>query len=171
MVNRISFRPTLAGILATVILSATYQQSFAQDLSILRKVDDHYNHLATLRAHYREHYAGMGMDRSEEGTLLLKKPGRMLWRYDRPAGKVFVLDGKYAWFYTPGDPQCQRIPAKQLDDLRSPLRFLLGPYPARQRARQHHHQTRRPKHPRSLASLKASASASRASRLPSTQPA
>jgi outer membrane lipoprotein carrier protein len=66
------------------------------------------------------------MDRSEEGTLLLKKPGRMRWNYAQPAGKVFVLDGKYAWFYTPGDAQAQRIPAKKLDDLRSPLRFLLG---------------------------------------------
>ena len=68
----------------------------------------------------------MGMERSETGTLLLKKPGRMRWTYDQPTGKVFVLDGKFAWFYTPGDPQAQRIPAKQLDDLRSPLRFLLG---------------------------------------------
>jgi outer membrane lipoprotein carrier protein len=50
----------------------------------------------------------------------------MRWSYDNPAGKVFVLDGKYAWFYTPGDAQAQRIPSKELDDLRSPLRFLLG---------------------------------------------
>jgi outer membrane lipoprotein carrier protein len=68
----------------------------------------------------------MGLDRTETGTLVLKKPGRMRWSYDEPAGKVFVLDGKFAWFYTPGDPQAQRVPAKQLDDLRSPLRFLLG---------------------------------------------
>src|SRR6185312_15568094 len=87
---------------------------------------DHYNHLTSLRAHYVEHYTGMGMDRTESGTLLLKKPGRMRWSYDKPVGKVFVLNGKYAWFYTPGDAQAQRIPAKQLDDLRSPLRFLLG---------------------------------------------
>jgi len=100
---------------------------FAQDSdALIRKVDDHYNHLKSLRAHYTEHYAGMGMDRTESGTLLLKKPGRMRWNYDKPVGKVFVLDGKYAWFYTPGDAQAQRIPAKQLDDLRSPLRFLLG---------------------------------------------
>ena len=92
----------------------------------MRKVDDHYNHLSSLRAHYTERYAGMGMDRTESGTLLLKKPGRMRWSYDKPVGKVFVLDGKFAWFYTPGDAQAQRIPAKQLDDLRSPLRFLLG---------------------------------------------
>jgi len=94
--------------------------------ALVRKVDDHYNHLSSLRARYTEHYAGMGMDRTETGTLLLKKPGRMRWNYDNPVGKVFVLNGKYAWFYTPGDAQAQRIPAKQLDDLRSPLRFLLG---------------------------------------------
>ena len=94
--------------------------------ALVRKVDDHYNHLSSLRARYTERYAGMGMDRTETGTLLLKKPGRMRWSYDQPAGKVFVLDGKFAWFYTPGDAQAQKIPAKQLDDLRSPLRFLLG---------------------------------------------
>lgn len=94
--------------------------------ALIHKVDDHYNHLTSLRAHYTEHYTGMGMDRTESGTLLLKKPGRMRWSYDQPVGKVFVLDGKYAWFYTPGDTQAQRVPAKELDDLRSPLRFLLG---------------------------------------------
>jgi outer membrane lipoprotein carrier protein len=94
--------------------------------AVVRRVDDHYNHLSSLRAHYAEHYSGMGMDRTEEGTLLLKKPGRMRWSYAAPVGKVFVLDGKFAWFYTPGDAQATRVPAKQLDDLRSPLRFLLG---------------------------------------------
>lgn len=94
--------------------------------ALVRLIDDHYNHLRTLRARYTERYAGMGMDRTEAGTLTLKKPGLMRWSYDKPAGKVFVLDGHYAWFYTPGDAQVSRTPAKQLDDLRSPLRFLLG---------------------------------------------
>jgi outer membrane lipoprotein carrier protein len=110
-----------------LVLACCTMRLFAQDsAALIRKVDDHYNHLSSLRAHYVERYAGMGMDRTESGTLLLKKPGRMRWNYDKPVGKVFVLDGKYAWFYTPGDAQAQRIPAKQLDDLRSPLRFLLG---------------------------------------------
>ena len=66
------------------------------------------------------------MKRTESGTLLLHKPGRMKWDYSSPPGKIFLLDGKYAWFYTAGDARVQRIPAKKLDDLRSPLRFLLG---------------------------------------------
>ena len=89
-------------------------------------MDDHYNHLRTLRARYTERYTGVGLDRTESGTLTLKKPGLMRWSYDAPSGKLFVLDGKYAWFYTPGDAQVSRAPAKQLDDLRSPLRVLLG---------------------------------------------
>jgi outer membrane lipoprotein carrier protein len=97
-----------------------------QNDALLTTVDAHYNHLSSLRTRYVERYIGMGLTRSESGTLTLKKPGRMRWAYDLPAGKVFLLDGKFAWFYTPGDPQVQRIPAKQMDDLRTPLRFLLG---------------------------------------------
>jgi len=94
--------------------------------TLAKTVDAHYNHLQSLQAHYTEHYQGMGIDRSETGTLTLKKPGRMRWSYDSPAGKLFLLDGHSAITYTPGDAQATRIPAKQLDDLRSPLRFLLG---------------------------------------------
>ena len=114
-----SFRIALA--LLTLTAAA-----LAQPPDLLHRVDDHYNHLRTLRARYTERYAGMGIDRTESGTLELRKPGLMRWAYDAPAGKVFVLDGKFAWFYTPGDAQVTRAPAKQLDDLRTPLRFLLG---------------------------------------------
>ncbi len=108
------------------ILCCCFCRPLQAQQDLLKLVDDHYNHLSSLRTRYTEHYTGMGLDRTETGTLLLKKPGRMAWHYDTPAGKVFILDGKFAWFYTPGDAQAQRIPAKQMDDLRTPLRFLLG---------------------------------------------
>lgn len=111
-------------LILTLLLTVTCPAQSPADL--IRKVDDHYNHLRTLRARYAEHYAGMGLDRTETGTLSMKKPGLMRWSYDNPPGKVFVLDGKFGWFYTPGEAQVSRVPAKQLDDLRSPLRLLLG---------------------------------------------
>jgi outer membrane lipoprotein carrier protein len=113
-------------VLLMSLLAAPLRLAAQENDAVVRRVDDHYNRLNSLRAHYTERYTGMGMDRTEEGTLLLKKPGRMRWDYAAPVGKVFVLDGKFAWFYTPGDAQATRVPAKQLDDLRSPLRFLLG---------------------------------------------
>ena len=119
--------PTAAKHLAFIcLIIALIAQARAQDPALIRRVDDHYNHLRSLRARYTERYTGMGMDRSESGTLTLKKPGLMRWSYGAPPGKLFVLDGKFAWFYTPGDAQVSRAPAKQLDDLRSPLRLLLG---------------------------------------------
>jgi outer membrane lipoprotein carrier protein len=91
-----------------------------------QRVDKYYNSLHSLRTDFTERFRGMGIEREESGTLLLRKPGKMHWSYASPPGKVFLLDSKYAWFYSPGDPQVQRVSAAQLDDLRSPLRFLLG---------------------------------------------
>jgi outer membrane lipoprotein carrier protein len=66
--------------------------------------------LRSLKAGFTESYEGLGIKRAESGTLLLLKPGRMKWEYSSPAGKLFLLDGKYAWFYSSGDSQVQRIP-------------------------------------------------------------
>jgi outer membrane lipoprotein carrier protein len=112
-----------------VILLAASVFCYAQTPTaheLAQRVDHHYNQLHSLKAAFTESYAGLGMQRTESGTLLLLKPGRMRWNYNAPPGKVFLLDGKYAVFYAPGDPQVQRMQSKQLDDLRSPLRFLLG---------------------------------------------
>ena len=111
---------------ALITLSLHAQHSAPTVHDIAARVDRHYNQLHSLKAGFSETYQGMGIKRTESGTLLLEKPGRMKWDYNSPPGKIFLLDGKYAWFYTAGDARVQRIPAKQLDDLRSPLRFLLG---------------------------------------------
>ena len=112
--------------LAAVVLPACLVAQLPSAHDLAQRVDRHYNQLHSLKAGFTESYEGLGMQRTESGTLLLLKPGRMRWDYSSPAGKLFLLDGKYAWFYAQGDPQVQRMPSKQLDDLRSPLRFLLG---------------------------------------------
>ena len=89
-------------------------------------VDAHYNHLRTLQAEFTELYSGSGMERTESGTLWLKKPGKMRWEYRSPKEKLFVSDGKDAWFYVPQDGQARKEAAKKLEDVRSPLAFLLG---------------------------------------------
>jgi outer membrane lipoprotein carrier protein len=99
--------------------------------SIAQAVDEHYNHLHTLQAEFTEEYRGAGMERTESGTVWLakaglKKPGKMRWEYRSPREKLFVSDGKDVWFYVPGDRQARRTEARKLDDLRSPLAFLLG---------------------------------------------
>jgi outer membrane lipoprotein carrier protein len=95
-------------------------------LALARKVDERYNHLQTLQAEFTEIYRGAGVERAESGTLWLKRPHRMRWEYRAPREKLFVTDGKEAWFYTPAERQARRTAFKKLEDLRSPLAFLLG---------------------------------------------
>lgn len=89
-------------------------------------VDEHYNHLKTFKAAFTEIYQGDGISRTESGTLWLKKPGRMRWEYHVPREKLFLIDSQNAYFYVTGDPQAKKTSIKNLDDIRSPLRYLLG---------------------------------------------
>lgn len=101
-------------------------QTALRPAEIAARVDGHYNALHSLEVHFVQNYSGMGMHRHEAGVLLLKKPGRMRWTYTDPDGKLFILDGHDGYFYSPGESEAQKVPEKQLDDLRSPLQFLLG---------------------------------------------
>jgi outer membrane lipoprotein carrier protein len=93
---------------------------------LAESVDHHYDALRSLQADFSETYQGVGVKRSESGTLWLKRPGKMRWEYREPREKLFITNGKDAWFYVPGERQARKMPVKNLDDLRSPLRYLLG---------------------------------------------
>jgi outer membrane lipoprotein carrier protein len=117
---------------ALLLAFGSSRGAVAEDVhAIAQAVDEHYNHLSTLQAKFTETYTGSGMERTETGTLWLakggmKKPGKMRWEYRSPREKLFVSDGKDAWFYVPGDRQVRKTEARKLDDIRSPLSLLLG---------------------------------------------
>jgi len=101
--------------------------AYAQDIhQLAHAVDEHYNHLKSLQSEFTETYRGAGMERTESGTLLLKKPRKMRWEYRSPKEKLFVSDGQSVWFYLPAEKQLRKTDLKKLDDLRSPIAFLLG---------------------------------------------
>jgi outer membrane lipoprotein carrier protein len=121
----------LAG--ALLIVTFTWPAcALAEDVqAIAQAVDEHYNHVRTLQAEFTEVYRGSGVERTESGTVWLakgglKKPGKMRWEYRSPKEKLFVSDGKDAWFYVPDERQARKSAARKLDDIRSPLAFLLG---------------------------------------------
>jgi outer membrane lipoprotein carrier protein len=99
----------------------------AEDVRPLaRAVDDHYNHLRSLESDFTEICRGEGPERVESGTLWLKKPRKMRWEYRSPNEKLFVSNGEVVWFYMPAERQVRQTTLKKLDDLRSPIAFLLG---------------------------------------------
>jgi len=122
---RVRLHSYIAALCVTAILLPS--AGLAADVkTVAAAIDTHYNHLHSLQAEFVETYRGSGMERTESGTLSLKKPGKMRWEYRSPRAKLFVSDGKDAWFYVPDDRQARKTSAKKLEDIRSPLAFLLG---------------------------------------------
>jgi outer membrane lipoprotein carrier protein len=95
-------------------------------LQLARAVDAHYNHLRSLESDFTEIYRGDGPERVESGTLWLKKPRKMRWEYRSPNEKLFISDGQAVWFYLPAERQLRKTALRKLDDVRSPVAFLLG---------------------------------------------
>ena len=119
------------GIGGVVLLASAQdvqrQSTLQPDVQRLaRAVDDHYNHLHSLEGEFTETYRGEGMERVESGTLWLKKPRKMRWEYRSPKEKLFVSDGQTVWFYVPAERQLRKTEFRKLDDIRSPIAFLLG---------------------------------------------
>src|SRR3954467_13568246 len=117
--------PFLMALCCLAPLAIAQQPAPSVD-QVADSLDRHYNDLRSLRAGFTETYRGAGISRTESGTLWLRRPGKMRWEYMVPREKLFVSDGKTAFFYVPGERQARRAPIKDLDDLRSPLRYLLG---------------------------------------------
>ena len=90
---------------------------------LIRQVQDRYNGVRTLSVGFRmeDHHRP-----PEEGKLTLRKQGKMRWDYSKPAGKLFVADGKTVYLYSARDNKVEKVPLKDTEDMRAPLAFLLG---------------------------------------------
>lgn len=127
MKNLRFYRPTIWAVIWAACLARGQQSAVVPAVhEIAHAVDDHYNHLRSLQGEFNETYSGNGAQREESGTLWLKKPRKMRWEYRSPKEKLFVSDGQSVWFYVPAERQVRKTDLKRLDDLRSPIAFLLG---------------------------------------------
>lgn len=100
----------------------------ALDLSAaIAGIEDRYNAPKTIQLLFEQTYTWQGRPpRTERGKLYLRKPRRMRWEYSAPAGKLFLSDGQFAYFYSPNTSRVEKMPLKESGDLRTPLAFLMG---------------------------------------------
>jgi len=86
-----------------------------------------YRSSKTLQANFLETYFDSGkVVRSEAGVAYFSKPGKMRWEYMSPEPNLYLVDGKWSWFYVPADHTVTRTRAKQSSDSRTPLALLAG---------------------------------------------
>jgi outer membrane lipoprotein carrier protein len=96
--------------------------------SLLKGVESRYNRAKTLQVLFQEDYTKKGEAKrpTESGLLMLRKPGRFRWAYNQPKGKLWVSDNKSLWLWLPDENRVEQMPLKDSEDMRAPLRFLLG---------------------------------------------
>ena len=63
---------------------------------------------------------------TEQGTVVIKKPGRMRWIYTSPERKEFVSDGRKMYSYLPQDRQVIVTSLPSDDQATTPALFLAG---------------------------------------------
>ena len=93
----------------------------------VKQLESAYRHARTLEAKFLQQYSEGGkVTRSESGTAYFRRPGKMRWEYVSPEANLFVVDGKFAWFYVPADHTVSRVATRESSDWRTPLSLLAG---------------------------------------------
>lgn len=114
--------PPLAKHLALFAILAQLPAPLAPTI---QRFESRYRSSATLQATFLETYRENGrMARAEAGLVYFRRPGRMRWEYQSPEKNLFLVDGKWAWFYVPADHTVTRVPARRSSDWRTPLALL-----------------------------------------------
>src|SRR5262249_22267339 len=122
-------RPSLAfGIfLCGLFPHYTSAQTRSDVPSVIRKFESVYRSARTLRATFVETYLEGGKTvRSEAGVAYFSKGGKMRWEYQSPEPNLYVVDGKWAWFYVPSDHTVTRMAVRASSDSRTPFALLAG---------------------------------------------
>lgn len=119
--------------LALALASATATLAHAgaaepEPEELLVPIQEHYRKIETLRAGFRQtsRVVSIGRDELSDGSVVVKRPGRMRWEYVSPHASVIVFDGKTVRMYDAGEGKLQIAPVGP--DMISPtaLGFLLG---------------------------------------------
>jgi len=107
---------------------ALFPAQAAEDSQVyVKQLESAYKRARTLEATFLQEYSEGGrVRRSEAGIAYFRRPGKMRWEYAAPENNLFVVDGKFAWFYVPADRTASRVTARDSSDWRTPLALLAG---------------------------------------------
>jgi len=110
-------------ITATCSSPAAHAQTVQE---VVTTVENHYSELKDLSSKVvqKNMLKSIGKTQTFEGTLLIKKPGKL--RLDYTNGQVILVDGKAALFYSKKSEQMIKKTFTDVEHMNIPVAFLLG---------------------------------------------
>jgi len=127
MFRCVSSRLVILVVLFAPILIQAQSKPVATADALARSLQQRYQGIADFTADFSQSYRG-GVLRTrtvEQGTVSIKKPGKMRWLYVKPEKKEFVSDGQKMYVYIPQDRQVVVSPVNDSGSSTSTL-FLAG---------------------------------------------
>ncbi len=102
---------TMRALLVVLISFAAAATAAAQAKptpeAIARALQDRYQKVRDFSADFTQTYRGGALrtETREQGTMTIKKPGRMRWIYTKPERHEFISDGSRIYVYLPAEKQ------------------------------------------------------------------
>jgi outer membrane lipoprotein carrier protein len=119
----------VAGIaaLATAGGSATSVATPMDAAKVVARVQKRYDQTSDLRARFSQSltHATFGRTTRSDGEVLIKKPGKMRWNYEKPEVQMYLAAGAVLWLYQPEDKQAIKQDLKT-SSLPAAVAFLMG---------------------------------------------
>ena len=111
---------------SSVTLGAQSAQPAAADLA--QRMQARYQTVQDFTANFTQTYQGILLrgQRTESGTLVIKKPSRVRFEYTQPEKKTFVSNGVVFRSYIPGDKLATEDPLPKDNEQSTALLFLAG---------------------------------------------
>jgi outer membrane lipoprotein carrier protein len=119
--------PSAERLLASVELRPASQTGKGTPEELASRVQQRYDTVRDFEADFIQTYQGglLRTKTTEQGTVEIKRPGKMRWRYTKPERKEFVSNGKQIYSYLPRDRQVIVAPVPAADQT-TPALFLSG---------------------------------------------
>lgn len=114
-----------AGTTAPATAAAATSPARPPAAEVIGQLQKEYERTAVIKAKFAQTLTGPTGKRQASGSVVLKKPGKMRWDYEKPEKKLFVADGTNLWVYEPEDEQAfkQSLSSSQLP---TQVSFLFG---------------------------------------------
>jgi outer membrane lipoprotein carrier protein len=117
-----------ASVLLTSVLTAVQPSLNASASEVAAALQRRYDTVRDFSASFKQtgESGVLRRKRTESGTVVVKKPGRMRWDYKTPEPKLFVSDGTRMYFHLPATNHVTVSPVPQGEEAATAALFLTG---------------------------------------------
>lgn len=112
-----------------ILLWALPQSAMALDaIAIVDAIQKQYDATHTFQARFvqKSYLRILGQSQRAQGTVSIKKPGKMKWDYHAPDRQILVSNDQALWLYLPDEQQVTKMKVQNIYSSNTPALFLAG---------------------------------------------